>query len=120
MGSQASGKMRKSSEAKTQPTKTRSLHRRRANPKTTSRTAKGQRPLARGERKPLLSDEREKGGGTETDDLSEEEGEDAENDNDEEVGEGGDREEEEEEEEEKEGEAEDKETEDKEAEDEEV
>jgi hypothetical protein len=88
----------------TQPTKTGSFHRRRANPKATSGTAKGHRPLARGERKPLMSNEREKGDGTETDDLSEEEEE-----------EGGDGEEEDEDEEEEEGEAEDEESRDEEA-----
>jgi hypothetical protein len=52
--------------------------------------AKGQRPLVKGKRKPLMSKEREKGDGTETDDPSEEEEEVAENDNDEEVEKGGD------------------------------
>lgn len=94
----------------TQPTKASSLYERKTNAKVTNGKAKGQRPLVKGKRKPLVSDEREEGDGTETDDPSDEEEEDAESDNDEEVGDEGDGEEEvdeEEEEEEEHEEAED-------------
>jgi len=97
-------------------TKAGSLYECRANAKVTNGKAKGQRPLVKGKRKPLMSDERENGDGTETDDPSDEEEEVAENDNDEEVEERGDGEEAEHEEEEEEGEAEHKEAEDKEVE----
>jgi hypothetical protein len=113
------------SKAKTsQLTKAGSLDERTAKAKVTNGRAESRRPLVRGKRKPLMSDEREKGDGTETDDPSDEEEEDAESDNDEEVGEDGDGEqeveEEEEEEEEEEGDAEDEEAEDEEGGDEEA
>jgi hypothetical protein len=76
-----------------QPTRAGSLYERRANAKVMNGKAKGQRPLVKGKRRPLMSEEREKGDGTETDDPGDEEEEDAENDNDEEVEEGGDGEE---------------------------
>jgi hypothetical protein len=87
----------------TLPTKAGSFYERRANAKVTNGKAKGQRPLVKGKKKPLMSDERETRDGTETDDPSDEEEGDAENDNDEEVEEGGNGEEAEDEEAEEEG-----------------
>jgi hypothetical protein len=99
-----------------------SLYERRAKANVTNGKAKGQRLLARGKRKRLMSDERGRGDDVEPDDTSDEGEEGAESENDEEVEEGGDGGEEEEEEEEceaEEGEAVDAEAEEEEAEEEE-
>jgi len=100
-------------------TKARLLDERKAKVKLTNGKAKGRRPLVRGKRNPLTSDERGKGDNVEPDDSSDEEEEAADNDNNEEVEEGGDGEEEEKEAEQGEaeqGEAEESEAEESEAE----
>ena len=83
-----------------------SLYERKAKANVSNGKVEGQRPLARGKRKRLTSDERGRGDDVEPDDTSDEGEEDAESENDEEVEEGGDGGGEEEEGEEEEGEAE--------------